>query len=272
MKLEQFSIDQLSGIITGDANAEKFLYRSGPMLVKLFNEFGMRDIYDGGLIIKGKNLSRKNYTINRLNIINGTKNMEKLVLRLVDERTYFSTDLNIDDIAEDINNIIKYDNYKLKKLDNKYYIEGELLEEDIVSVEPHFEDIQKSIISEIKNAKYTIWVAVAWFTDPILYEELKKKKLEGVNIRLIISNDDNNDKSGLNYSIFETHKIDKFGAYETNIMHNKFCIIDLKTVIHGSYNWTKSANYHNEQITTDRGREIAEKFSDRFIELLKKNN
>ena len=270
MKLETFSIEQLTGIITGDSDTNKFLYRSGPMLIKLFNEFGMRDIYDGGLIVNGKNVSRKNYTKDRLNKINGTSNMGKLILRLVDDRVYFETDYNVDEIAEDINNIIKYDNYKLKKVDNKYYIEGEELKEEIVSVEPHFEDIQKSIIDEIRKAKYMIWIAVAWFTDPVLYDELKKKKNQGVNIRLIISNDSNNKGSGLNYDVFETYKVDKFGAYATNIMHNKFCIIDLKTVIHGSYNWTKSANYHDEQITTDRGREIAEKFSDRFIELINK--
>ena len=28
-------------------------------------------------------------------------------------------------------------------------------------------------------------------------------------------------------------------------MHHKFCVVDLKKVIHGSYNWTKKAQYNN---------------------------
>lgn len=272
MKLDKFSIESLCGIFTGDTDENTFLYRSGPKLIELFNEFGERDIYNAGLIINGKSLSRKNFTKLKLTKFNGTKTLEKLILKLVDERTYWEEDKNVDIIAEQINKIIKYDNYQLKKINDKYYIEGYLLEDDVIEVTPHFKDIQQLIISEIQNAKYTIWIAVAWFTDPVIYKELKQKQKDGINIRLAISNDTTNNSSGLDYSIFETYKINKFGAYQSNIMHNKFCIIDLKTVLHGSYNWTKSANYHNEQITKDSSRTIAEKFSDRFIEIIKTSN
>ncbi|MFM6023723.1 MAG: phospholipase D-like domain-containing protein [Dolichospermum sp.] len=51
-------------------------------------------------------------------------------------------------------------------------------------------------------------------------------------------------------------------------MHNKFCMIDLKTVIHGSYNWTNKARFNKETITTIQDdRETAEKFADQFIQL-----
>ena len=52
-----------------------------------------------------------------------------------------------------------------------------------------------------------------------------------------------------------------------NIMHHKFCIIDLKTTIHGTYNWTKAAQYNKESISIDRNRETAEKFADEFMRL-----
>jgi phosphatidylserine/phosphatidylglycerophosphate/cardiolipin synthase-like enzyme len=52
-----------------------------------------------------------------------------------------------------------------------------------------------------------------------------------------------------------------------NLMHNKFCIIDLKTVIHGSYNWTNRARFNDETIEVVNSREVAEKFSDEFIKL-----
>ena len=50
-------------------------------------------------------------------------------------------------------------------------------------------------------------------------------------------------------------------------MHHKFCIIDLKTTIHGTYNWTKAAQYNKETISIDRNRKTAEKFADEFMRL-----
>jgi len=67
---------------------------------------------------------------------------------------------------------------------------------------------------------------------------------------------------------FETYRKRKHGTHENNIMHYKFCVIDSKTVIEGSYNWTKKAQYNNEHITiTSNNYEFAEKFAERFIKL-----
>lgn len=54
-----------------------------------------------------------------------------------------------------------------------------------------------------------------------------------------------------------------------NIMHDKFCIIDLYTVVHGTFNWTKVANYNKETISIDRYRTTGESFADEFMELKK---
>lgn len=53
-------------------------------------------------------------------------------------------------------------------------------------------------------------------------------------------------------------------------MHDKFCIIDLQTVIHGTFNWTRAAQYNKETISIDKNRETAEKFADEFMKLKKK--
>lgn len=50
-------------------------------------------------------------------------------------------------------------------------------------------------------------------------------------------------------------------------MQDKFCIIDLQTVIHGTFNWTKAANYNKESISIDTNRTTAEAFADEFIKL-----
>ena len=139
---------------------------------------------------------------------------------------------------------------------------------DELSQEAHFEEIQETILTHLNNAQYCVWVAVAWFTDKRLFEELKKLRIRGVNVQVIIINDENNSNAGLQFEqYFETYRINKFGKYKSNIMHHKFCIIDLKTVIHGSFNWSVNAQYNNEQITVTHGRLNAEKFADQFITL-----
>ena len=50
-------------------------------------------------------------------------------------------------------------------------------------------------------------------------------------------------------------------------MHNKYCVIDLKTIINGSYNWTLAANYNQENIQITKSRRLAEEFASKFIEL-----
>ena len=50
-------------------------------------------------------------------------------------------------------------------------------------------------------------------------------------------------------------------------MHNKFCVIDFDVVIHGSFNWSKSAEYNKETVEVVRSRETAQKFAEEFKKL-----
>ncbi len=137
-----------------------------------------------------------------------------------------------------------------------------------VSQEIHFEHIQAEIIEEIRDAKYVIWIAMAWFTNPIIYTELLKKKRQGLDIVIIIDDNDRNrnDAPFVLEDNFETYRIEIRSLYK-NIMHDKFCIIDLKTVLHGTFNWTMAANYNKETMAIDRNRETAETFADEFLKI-----
>ncbi|MFM6017587.1 MAG: phospholipase D-like domain-containing protein [Dolichospermum sp.] len=87
--------------------------------------------------------------------------------------------------------------------------------DEIAVINAHFnEEITKAIIEQIELAKFIIWVAVAWFTDRELFEKLLAKKNEGVNVQLIIIDDDINKNSGLRYEELETYKIPKIGKYD----------------------------------------------------------
>lgn len=135
-----------------------------------------------------------------------------------------------------------------------------------------FERIKEEIIQGIRNAKYSIWVAVAWFTDRDLLNELIVKKNEGLNIRIITSDEDSN--SSLIAELeenFDVKKVPLSGRYLSNRIHDKFCIIDLQYVMHGSFNWSVSANYNEETLATALDRDFAKKFADEFIKLYSEN-
>lgn len=146
-------------------------------------------------------------------------------------------------------------------------------EEDLIKEhDVTFTEIKKEIIQGIRNAKYTIWIAVAWFTDEDLFEELMLKKDTGLNIRIITSDESSNQKliSDLEQH-FDVKKIPLKGSYLSNRIHDKFCIVDFEYVMHGSFNWSKNANYNDETLATALDRDFAKKFADEFIKLYNDN-
>lgn len=144
---------------------------------------------------------------------------------------------------------------------------GKVVPNELVSQNVHFENIQNKIISEIRKADYLIWIAMAWFTNVDIYNELVKKKQAGVNIQIVIDdNDKNRTAPFILEKEFETYRVSIWSSYK-NLMHDKFCIIDLKTVVHGTFNWTNSANYNKETISIDNNSATAKKFADEFIKL-----
>ena len=147
-----------------------------------------------------------------------------------------------------------------------YKISGALIQ-DPIKIEAYFEENRGIIIDEIRKAKFLIWVAVAWLTDLDLLRELHAKKIAGVNIQIVAMDDDINAKlKSKVLQHFEAYYKLPQGTYK-NLMHHKFCIIDLKTVVHGSYNWTVKAQYNKETVTVNHSHEFAAGFAETFIKL-----
>lgn len=154
-------------------------------------------------------------------------------------------------------------------------IKPKIVDSEVQAISQHdvyFSEIQDTIIQGIRNAKYLIWTAVAWFTDRNIFEELKKRKEEGLDIKIIILDDPGN--STLIDDIekhFDCVKIPRRGYWGNDIFHDKFCIIDLEYVMHGSYNWSKSAITNDETLETALDKDFALKFADEFIRLYRAN-
>lgn len=173
-------------------------------------------------------------------------------------------------LASDV--YIETDNYEFCGL----FIKPKPVELDTDEVKEHdvvFDEIKDEIIQGIRNAKYTIWVAVAWITDKDIFNELLLRKKAGVSIRIITSDEQSNRylMSDLE-SNFEVVKVPlREGSYFHNRLHDKFCVIDLEFVMHGSYNWSKTATGNDETLATALDKDFVRKFADQFIKLYNEN-
>ena len=73
--------------------------------------------------------------------------------------------------------------------------------------------------------------------------------------------------SKLKENEFDVVVIPRWGNRGYNRMHDKFCIIDMDYVMHGSYNWIPTANKNVETLVTALDHELVKKFAKEFMEL-----
>lgn len=115
-------------------------------------------------------------------------------------------------------------------------------------------EIKQRIISEISKANQCIYVAMAWFTDRDIAKAIIEAKNRSVSVDIILSSNVQNETvklmlkgAGISVHAFET-------GDPRGMMHHKFCLIDNKISINGSYNYSFNAstnNVENIQISDD---------------------
>ncbi|MDN2677677.1 abortive infection family protein [Janthinobacterium sp. SUN033] len=140
MKLSPFTIKYLAKMVSGDT--EGWPYRRGPDLVKLFNQYGFRDVYEQGFP------TRYIFAEDKLKAISGQVIVKELLKDLLDPRNWMDAQKelkSIDECAAQVNELIKYDNLEMVK-DGLYYKAREL-SGSIITVEVPFR--KASDITEI---------------------------------------------------------------------------------------------------------------------------
>jgi len=107
------------------------------------------------------------------------------------------------------------------------------------------QNIKEELLQQLKSAEFFIFAAVAWFTDRDILTVLENKASEGVRVEVIL-HDDGLDKNSINFSSKSLNFFNLIfnggSVFLLNGHHNKYCVIDMKTYISGSYNWTHGAS------------------------------
>lgn len=115
--------------------------------------------------------------------------------------------------------------------------------------------IKSEILSDIKKARYSIKIAVAWLTDIDFIDALSEKIIKDrrMDIRIVVSGHKDNKDFYLKTKLVDLNKmgvkVKTYGSsspLDGGFMHCKFYIIDEDYSKSGSYNWSKGAEKNIE--------------------------
>ncbi|GAB4482859.1 MAG: hypothetical protein OHK0018_14430 [Erythrobacter tepidarius] len=109
MKLSEYAIKFLGDFIAGDLPG--LPYRSGPQLVKFFNQFGSRDVYPSN----GGFPTRRIYAQDKIRELNGAAVLRTLIAKAVDPREFINTEKTVEDAVTLLNENLKYEGYELAR-------------------------------------------------------------------------------------------------------------------------------------------------------------
>ncbi|KWS17211.1 hypothetical protein AL064_26160 [Pseudomonas syringae pv. syringae] len=139
---------------------------------------------------------------------------------------------------------------------------------ETITTEAYFEDIQEKIKEELRKARESVRVCVAWLSSEVFESTLQQLVNNGVHVDIVFNDDVINKKNlsteigGVNFYPIKTKRY-------TNLMHNKFCIIDDCTIVTGSFNWSRRAGQHFENVVIVRNDyALVEKFKHEFFDLI----
>ena len=133
-----------------------------------------------------------------------------------------------------------------------------------------FSGIRNKIISLLNEATSKVEVAMAWFTSSELFETILRSLNRKVDVELIILDD------AINYMYYapdfnqfiEAGGKLRIADSSVGFMHHKFCIVDDRIAITGSYNWTYYAETRNlENILITDNKETVNQFIFEFSRL-----
>jgi phospholipase D len=139
--------------------------------------------------------------------------------------------------------------------------------------DPKF-DCAKAIIDLFNQAKKTVHVAIYSLTEPNIVDAMIAAHKRGVNVAILADNKESK-------SYYMSEMIDKLtqagvdvklAIHQTALMHNKVGIFDGQTIATGSFNWTKNAEYRNDEnlIIVD-GEDVANDYEKYVFERILKN-
>ena len=123
---------------------------------------------------------------------------------------------------------------------------------------------QQAVISEIRKAAQTIDIAMYYLSSRGIAQALAQASQNNVRLRIVLDQSQEIESASKSGYLIK-HGLEVRYQLGFGLMHNKFAIIDGKSLIAGSFNWTLTAEEKNEEnllIISDQ--ETIKKYEERF--------
>lgn len=135
-------------------------------------------------------------------------------------------------------------------------------------MEIYYDNIEEKVLSRLDKAKQSVHVASAWFTNGRLLAALERLLKNGGSVEVLLV-DDKINRGGLDFDGFVSKggRLIWVNEQMQGLMHNKFCVIDGKCCMTGSFNWTNKATYNHENLVISDEEIDAQDFLVYFSEL-----
>jgi mitochondrial cardiolipin hydrolase len=123
------------------------------------------------------------------------------------------------------------------------------------------------IINQVQAATTQLKICVFTISDDLITNALLTAHKKGVRVQVLTDNDKSQDEGS------DVDQIARVGIpvkidNTPNHMHHKFMVVDQRTLLTGSYNWTRSAaRYNHENILLTKEAGIVKSFSKEFEQL-----
>jgi phosphatidylserine/phosphatidylglycerophosphate/cardiolipin synthase-like enzyme len=109
------------------------------------------------------------------------------------------------------------------------------------------QDCTALIVSEIDNAKQTVFVQAYSFTSAPIAKALVDANKRGIKVYVLLDKSQSKSNRYTSSTFLKHNSIPVWIDYKPAIAHNKVMVIDRKTVITGSFNFTKAAQQKNAE-------------------------
>lgn len=138
-------------------------------------------------------------------------------------------------------------------------------------------NVCKSILNEINQAQHSLDIAVyGWGSAPVIEKAIKNAVNRGVKLRLVFDTSDRKEDYYPNtqnlVDLAEISSSDKSvkSAHTNYLMHNKFIIIDNKTVLTGSMNYSSTglSGFNANNLLIIKSDDIARLYTEEFEQML----
>jgi hypothetical protein len=107
VNVSEYTVEFLGNLVAGDVPG--LPYRSGPQLVKFFNQFGARDVYPSG----GGFPTRRIYAQDKVRDLNGSVALKEVIAKIIDPREFTNAEKSVEEVVALLNENLKYDGYEV---------------------------------------------------------------------------------------------------------------------------------------------------------------